>query len=164
MLLVGGDIRKPKIKTYLGLDAQKGLSDYLASDTDEWRDYIIKYDLSPDLDIIISGIIPPNPNELLMSPKLKIFLSEVKEEYDIVIIDTAPVGMVSDTYIFDEHIDVTLYIVRENVTPKNVIHFVNTQKQEERLSNLYLVLNGSSLDKNSGYKYGYAKGYGYGEK
>lgn len=164
VLLVGGDIRKPKIKTYLGLDAQKGLSDYLASDTDEWRDYIIKYDLSPDLDIIISGIIPPNPNELLMSPKLKIFLSEVKEEYDIVIIDTAPVGMVSDTYIFDEHIDVTLYIVRENVTPKNVIHFVNTQKQEERLSNLYLVLNGSSLDKNSGYKYGYAKGYGYGEK
>lgn len=164
-LLVGGDIRKPVLGKYLNLDTKSGLSDYLAADDDiSWKDYLIKPASYPDLDIMISGVIPPNPNELLMSPKLEKFLSEAKNEYDIVIIDTAPVGMVSDTYLFDKHIDATLYVVRENVTHKDSINFINTQKRENRLHNMYLVLNGSVLDKHSGYKYGYAKGYGYGEK
>lgn len=166
VLLIGGDVRKPKVKLYLNLKkSSKGLSDYLAEDDNDsdWRDYCVKSDFSTNMDIMISGIIPPNPNELLMSPKLKTLLAEAKTEYDIVIVDTAPVGMVSDTYLFDEHVDVTLYVVRESVTPKNAISFINAQKEENRLHNLYLVLNGSSLDKYSGYKYGYAKGYGYGD-
>ncbi len=164
VLLIGGDMRKPKIKNYLMINKREGLSDYLISDNNDWHDYLIKSDLSPNLDIMISGIIPPNPNELLMTPRLKTLLAETKKEYDIVIIDTAPVGMVSDTYLFDEHIDATLYIIRENVTPKNAINFINTQKKENRLHNMYIVLNDTSLDKYSGYKYGYAKGYGYREK
>jgi capsular exopolysaccharide synthesis family protein len=164
VLLIGGDMRKPKIKNYLKINKQEGLSDYLISDNNDWHDYLIKSDLSPNLDIMISGIIPPNPNELLMTSKLKTLLAETKKEYDIVIIDTAPVGMVSDTYLFDEHIDATLYIIRENVTPKNAINFINTQKKENRLHNMYIVLNDTSLNKYSGYKYGYAKGYGYREK
>lgn len=166
VLLIGGDVRKPKVKLYLNLKkSSKGLSDYLAEDDNDsdWRDYCVKSDFSTNMDIMISGIIPPNPNELLMSPKLRTLLAETKIEYDIVIVDTAPVGMVSDTYLFDEHVDVTLYVVRESVTPKNAISFINAQKEENRLHNLYLVLNGSSLDKYSGYKYGYAKGYGYGD-
>jgi len=164
VLLIGGDIRKPKLKKLLAPNAKKGLSDFLVSDTNDWHDYINEYEASPNLSIMTSGIIPPNPNELLMSPKLNIFLSEAKNEYDIIIIDTAPVGMVSDTYLFDNNIDVTLYVVRENVTRKDSINFVNIQKKENRLHNMYLVLNDSSLDKHSGYRYGYVKGYGYGEK
>jgi capsular exopolysaccharide synthesis family protein len=164
VLLIGGDIRKPKLKKLLVPDTKKGLSDFLAGDTNDWHDYINEYKTSPNLSIMISGIIPPNPNELLMSPKLNTFLSEARNEYDIIIIDTAPVGMVSDTYLFNNNIDVTLYIVRENVTRKDSINFINTQKKENRLHNMYLVLNDSSLDKHSGYRYGYVKGYGYGGK
>jgi len=160
VLLIGGDIRKPKLRKYLSIKETKGLTDYLSSDND-WHDYITKSDMDADLDVMVSGVIPPNPNELLMSAKLKTFLSEVRDEYDIVIIDSAPVGMVSDTYLFDEHIDVTLYVVRENITPKDAISFINMQKKQDRLKNMYIVLNGSTLDRHSGYKYGYAKGYGY---
>lgn len=161
VLLIGGDIRKPKLGKLLLPDIKKGLSDFLASDTNDWHDYINEYKNAPNLRIMISGIIPPNPNELLMSPKLNIFLSEARNEYDIIIIDTAPVGMVSDTYLFDDNIDATLYVVRENVTRKDSISFINTQKKENRLHNMYLVLNDSSLDNHSGYRYGYVKGYGY---
>lgn len=161
VLLIGGDIRKPKLRKYLNIEQNKGLTDYLSTDSGDWHDYITKSDLDTNLDVMVSGMIPPNPNELLMSPKLKLLLSEVRDEYDIVIIDSAPVGMVSDTYLFDEYIDVTLYVVRENITPIEAVSFINMQKQQDRLKNMYIVLNGSSLDRHSGYKYGYAKGYGY---
>jgi len=80
----------------------------------------------------------------------------------MIIMDTAPVGLVSDTYLISENADVTLYVVRENVTPKDAINFINLQKKENRFNEVYLVLNGSKLDKS--YKYGYGKGYGYEKK
>lgn len=158
VLLIGGDIRNPKLKNYVELAGRKGLSDYLVSD-DSWRNYIHSSGLNNNLQIMVAGTIPPNPNELLMSPRLKDFLAEVKQEYDFVIIDTAPVGLVSDTYLIDEYVDATLYVVRENVTPKAAVNFINAQKEEEKLINMYLVLNDSYLD--SSYKYGYGKAYGY---
>ncbi|MFV0598193.1 MAG: tyrosine-protein kinase family protein, partial [Bacteroidales bacterium] len=158
VLLIGGDIRNPKLKNYVELAGRKGLSDYLVSD-DSWRNYIHSSGLNNNLQIMVAGTIPPNPNELLMSPRLKDFLAEVKQEYDFVIIDTAPVGLVSDTYLIDEYVDATLYVVRENVTPKAAVNFINAQKDEEKLINMYLVLNDSYLD--SSYKYGYGKAYGY---
>ncbi|HCO67220.1 MAG TPA: hypothetical protein DIT04_05615 [Dysgonomonas sp.] len=164
VLLIGGDIRKPKLNKYLNLDAKRGLTNYLASEDTDWKDYIVRKEEYPNLDILVSGVIPPNPNELLMSPKLGELLLQAKEVYDIVVIDTAPVGMVSDTYLFDKYIDATIYVVRENVTPKESINFINMQKKNNRLHNMYIVLNDSSLDKYSGYRYGYSKGYGYGEK
>lgn len=158
ILLIGGDIRNPKLKNYVNLGGKKGLSDYLVSD-DSWRNYVNKSDLNNNLQVMVAGTIPPNPNELLMSPRLNTLLSEAKEEYDFVIIDTAPVGLVSDTYLINEHVDITLYVVRENITPKAAVNFINDQKEDEKLMNMYLVLNDSSLD--SGYKYGYGKAYGY---
>ncbi|NDW09005.1 tyrosine-protein kinase family protein [Dysgonomonas sp. 520] len=163
VLLIGADIRNPKLKEYANIKKKEGLTDYLVDPSNKWQDYIEKLNLNTDLglDVMIAGAIPPNPNELLMTPKLKSFLSEVKREYDIVILDSAPVGLVSDTYLIDEHIDLTLYIVRENVTSKTAVNFINTQKEENKLHNMYLVLNDSVLD--NSYKYGYGKAYGYGK-
>lgn len=161
VLIVGADIRKPKLKTYIGLDGRKGLTDYLASTSDDWTPYIDKVEDS-NLDVMISGTIPPNPNELLTSPKLKAFLKEAKSKYDIVILDTAPTGLVSDTYLLNQYADLTLYITRENVTLKTSIEFLNKQKDEGLLKNLYLILNDTDLNNRYGYRYGYGKGYGYG--
>jgi capsular exopolysaccharide synthesis family protein len=163
VLLVGGDIRNPRLKNYVGLTGRKGLCDYLISD-DSWRNYINNSGIDNNLQIMIAGTIPPNPNELLMSPRLKEFLAEAGEEYDFIVIDTAPVGLVSDTYLIDEYVDVTLYIVRENVTPKASVDFMNDQKLKDKLINMYLVLNDSALDSNYRYGYGKAYGYGYGSK
>jgi Mrp family chromosome partitioning ATPase len=95
-----------------------------------------------------------------MSSRLDEFIAEAKQEYDFVLIDTAPVGIVSDTYLIDKHIDATIYVVREGVTPKDSVNFINTQKAEGKLVNMYLVLNDSSI-KNHSYRYGYGREYGY---
>lgn len=161
VLIVGGDIRNPKLRNYVQVSRNKGLSDYLVSD-DSWRNYVNDSGLNDNLKVMVAGTIPPNPNELLMEPRLKEFMLQAREEFDFVIFDTAPVGLVSDTYLIDEYVDVTLYIVRENVTPRAAVDFMNMQKSEGKLINMYLVLNDSYLD--SSYRYGYGKEYGYDSK
>ncbi|MFV0535943.1 MAG: polysaccharide biosynthesis tyrosine autokinase [Dysgonomonas sp.] len=161
VLLIGGDIRNPRLKDYINLNNRKGLSDYLIGE-DSWSNYIQESRLDNNLKIMYAGTIPPNPNELLMSPRLNTLLSKAKEEYDYIIIDTAPVGLVSDTYLLNDYANMTLYVVREGVTPKDATNFINMQKEEEKLTNMYLVLNDSLLDNN--YKYGYGKAYGYESK
>lgn len=161
VLLIGADIRKPKLDEYFNLKEKKGLTNFLADTNEDYRDYIHNSGLHFDLDIILSGVIPPNPNELLMSPKFEMLITAVKKEYDIILLDTAPVGLVSDTYQICQYADLTLFVVREGTTHKSSINFINIQKRENRLKNMYLVLNASSLDNNYGYKYGYGKGYGY---
>lgn len=161
VLLIGGDIRKPQLKKIMDLQESKGLSDYLAQDQEHWNHYLITGVLNPNLDVMISGTIPPNPNELLMSPKLGVFLNDAKEKYDIVIVDTAPVGMVSDTFLYNDYMDTVLYVVREGVTPKDSIEYINTLEREKRFHSMYIILNDSVVDSHYGYKYGYGKGYGY---
>lgn len=159
VLLIGADIRRPRLKEYISVKTNRGLSDFLVDQSRDWKNYVNSSGLHSNMDVMLAGTIPPNPNELLMNPKLEGFFDDIKEVYDIIILDTAPVGLVSDSYQISKYADVTLYVVRENVTPKDAVNFINTQKKESRLKNMYLVLNGASLD--SSYKYGYGKGYGY---
>lgn len=163
VLLIGADIRNPKLKSYINLDGKVGLTDYLISETDNWKEYINSLPDS-NLDVLISGTIPPNPNELLTSAKLRDLFAKVKNEYDLVILDTAPVGLVSDTYLMDKYADLTLYVTRENVTEKSSVEFINKQAEEESLHNMYLILNDTDINNKYGYRYGYGKGYGYGSK
>jgi capsular exopolysaccharide synthesis family protein len=158
ILLIGSDVRNPKLKEYFSFTNTYGLSNYLAKE-DDWHNYINKLDRENGLHIIHAGTVPPNPNELLMSPYLKKLVDEARAEYDFVIFDCAPVGLVSDGYLVGEYADLTIYVVREGTTPKDSINFINQQKAENKLKNMYLVLNDSSLDGN--YKYGYGKEYGY---
>jgi capsular exopolysaccharide synthesis family protein len=158
ILLVGADIRNPKLKNIFDLKNKSGLSQYLAYQ-DDWHNYVYPSGKYSNLNVIPGGAIPPNPNELLLEDTFKRFIEQAKQEYDFVIIDTAPVGLVSDTYLIDDKADITIYVIREGLTPKDSINFINTQKAEGKLTNMYVVFNDSHLDAN--YKYGYGAEYGY---
>ncbi len=166
VLLIGGDIRNPEVHAYFnpgGIHSTRGLSDYLADDAVDWKDYVFTPMIeAPTLHVLVAGTIPPNPNELLMEPRLEALIAEAKTQYDYVLIDSAPVGLVSDSYLIGEHTDMTLYVVREKQTPKTAVNFINMQRQEEKLKNMFVILNDVELSR--GYKYGYGKGYGYQKK
>ena len=112
----------------------------------------------PQLHILPTGIIPPNPNELIMKERLDNLVANLKETYDYIVIDSAPVGVVSDTFLLNRLADVNLYICRAGYTDKRNIEFLNQIIKDGRLNHLYLVINDVSL---KDHKYSYYKKYGY---
>jgi len=160
VLLVGMDIRNPQIANAMNIPKQHGLTDYIAGSRDSWKELIVTSKNNPGLDILQAGTIPPNPNELLKSKRIKEFIEEVKVEYDVVILDSAPLGIISDTYALCQYSDFTLYVIRENTSLKSSVNFINEQYNSGRFSNMYLVLNDSN-PQNGSYKYYGAKAYGY---
>ena len=162
VLLVGADLRNPQIHKFIGVKKEiKGLSDYIYTDTDDWSKYLIKHN---ELDIILSGTIPPNPTELLSSRKFENFLNEASKKYDYIVIDSAPCLLVSDTFEISKHVDTTVYVVRSNFSQQKLSDFINECTERERLSNICLVLNSVGASTAYGYKYGYQYGYKYGYK
>ncbi|MDR3062297.1 MAG: polysaccharide biosynthesis tyrosine autokinase [Dysgonamonadaceae bacterium] len=161
-VLVGMDIRRPKLDDYLNLSRKSGVVDYLSGVTDNVDEIIVPSGLSENLDIIQSGSVPLNPNELLMEPTLDLLFAELRRRYDYIIVDTSPVGSVSDTFLTDRVTDATLFIVRSGFTPKTGVSLINDMNQEHRLKKMMLVLNGISVNLNSRYGYGRRYGYGYG--
>ena len=123
VILIGADLRNPQIHNYLGINKNDflGLSDYLCNDNDNWKDLLIN---SKGLDVLLSGSIPPNPNELISSNKFINLIDKLKNKYDYIIIDSAPCLLVSDTLKISNTADLTLCIVRSNHTPKNVMKFI----------------------------------------
>ena len=129
ILLVGADLRNPQIHKLIDKDKSvRGLSDYIYSNDYEWRNLIIKND---KLDILLSGTIPPDPTELLSSNKFKNFINEVKNNYDYVVIDSAPCLLVSDTFEISKFADTTLYVVRANHSQVDLCNFINDCKAEK---------------------------------
>jgi tyrosine-protein kinase Etk/Wzc len=163
VLLIGMDIRNPQLAVDMGFTKGKGLTSFLTGD-EKWENLLSHIPEYPNLDILQAGVIPPNPNELLMKPILFELFKELRAKYDIVVIDSAPLGVVSDTLLIAKHADTTVYVTRENVTPKAVVDFINSIYKAKRLSNPYLVINDvNTIDnkKKYGYKYKYGYGYGY---
>ena len=154
--LVGLDIRKPMLSTYLGLSSEGCLTSYLSDDSYSIDDLVVPSEFS-NLDILPSGIIPPNPNELLQSDRLDQLFAELRQRYDYVIVDSAPVAMVSDTFQLSRVADMTVYVCRARYTTFDLIDFLNQVNEQKRLPNIVTVLNGVNA-KNIGYGYGY--GYG----
>ena len=154
--LVGLDIRKPMLSTYLGLSSEGCLTSYLSDDSYSIDDLVVPSEFS-NLDILPSGIIPPNPNELLQSNRLDQLFAELRQRYDYVIVDSAPVAMVSDTFQLSRVADMTVYVCRARYTTFDLIDFLNQVNEQKRLPNIVTVLNGVNA-KNIGYGYGY--GYG----
>jgi Mrp family chromosome partitioning ATPase len=111
------------------------------------------------LDVLQSGPVPPNPAELLQSPRLEELFTQLNELYDYIIVDTSPIGLVADTFSLNRIANAVIFIARQDVTPKEYIKHIHEIVQAERLTNLAIVLNG--VDFNAGYGYRY-KGYGYG--
>jgi len=165
VILIGADIRNPKLHRYTDLPMEtKGLSDYLY-DYNINTDDIISPSVDRDIqvDMILSGSIPPNPAELFMSDRMKKLLEHLSNEYDFVIVDTAPTMIVTDTLLISPLADTTIYVTRAGYTEKKLLDFPKDLKQQGKLKGLAIVLNDVDYSKFSyGAKYGYSYGYGYG--
>ncbi len=166
VLLIGLDLRKPMLSKYFNIPAGDGVTSYLSGINSNYKSMIKTSAEYPTLDILAAGVIPPNPNELIMKDRMDTLIKELKGVYDYIVIDTAPVGAVSDTYLLDRVADVTIYVCRANYTDKRSIDFVNKINNEKSLKRIYLIMN--DVDIEAGYgnyrKYGYGYGYGYGYK
>ncbi|WP_310559545.1 polysaccharide biosynthesis tyrosine autokinase [Flavobacterium sp.] len=162
VLLIGMDIRKPKLDEYFGLSDTKGLTDYLSTKNVDITDYIKPIKEFESFEVLLGGVIPPNPTEMLMSKKLDELFAQLKGEYDYIIVDTAPVSLVSDTLIIAKHADTFVYVIRANYLDKNLLSVPDTLHTENKLPNMAFILNDTQISKGYGYGgYGYG-GYGYG--
>ncbi len=154
VLLVGMDIRKPRLAEYMNISPRFGLTQYLSTDTVQLSQIINPVPEVKGLDVITSGPIPPNPAELLASEKVDNMFRELRTMYDFIIVDTAPVGMVSDTFTLSRISDATIYVCRINYTPLSDLKFIQDIYDENRLKKLSVVVNGTTTKKAYGYGYG----------
>ena len=166
-ILVAADLRKPQLANYMRKTSEsKGLSEFLAGLATIDQLVISGDHLLPDF--IDAGNIPPNPSELLGSEKMSALMSYLKEHYDYIIIDTAPIGLVSDAMELFKYTDYNILIVRQGVTHKAALHMINELHIEGKLKNFTVLFNDIAINKNkrtygSGYLYGMGySGYGYG--
>ena len=172
VVLCGFDIRKPALGRLFGIkDRQKGVSTLLNKNTITAEDVyqqIANSGVNENLDLLMAGPTPPNPTELLARDNLRIVLDHLKERYDYVILDTAPVGLVADTMQIARYANVCCYLCRADYTPKTNIELLNSLSESGKLPNLCVILNGVDMSKKKyGYYYGYGKygkygRYGYG--
>ena len=171
VVIVGMDIRKPGLNKVFNLSRRaEGITNYLSNpDNVNLFDMIQKSDISDNLDILPGGPVPPNPTELVARNVLDKAIELLKEKYEYVILDTAPIGMVTDTAIIGRVADACVYVCRADVTPKAGYEFINVLKREKKFPKLVTVINGIDMSKRKnsysygyGRKYGYGKGYGYG--
>lgn len=165
VIIMGMDIRKPGLNKVFHLSRRAdGITSYL-SDPEHVNlfDMVQQSDISPNLDIIPGGPIPPNPTELVSGPALAKAIALFKEKYDYIIMDTAPIGMVTDSALIAQNADLCVYVCRADVTPKAGYEFINTLRDDEQFPKVATVLNGIDLNQRKhSYSYGYGKKYGYG--
>jgi tyrosine-protein kinase Etk/Wzc len=161
-VLLGMDLRKPKLAQYLVGQpdhAGQGLSNFLVGEA-EPAQLIRPSGVDARLYYLPSGPIPPNPAELLGSDKIPELFAYLRQHFDHILIDTAPVGLVADALLLEPFVDITLFIVRHGKTPQGIIRRFEQLRVEKKLTTPALVLNGVRMGK--GYDYGYGYGYGYG--
>ncbi|KMQ62318.1 capsular biosynthesis protein [Chryseobacterium sp. BLS98] len=160
VIIIGSDIRNPQLQRYN--PARKGLlglTEYLYDPKTQLQDIVHVSTFNPYLDVIYSGSIPPNPTELLTNGRYETLLEELKSKYDYIILDTAPLMLVTDTFLFAEAADVTLYVTRSGYTEKTLIDFANSSIDSGKIRNVGFVLNDVNKDY---FAYGNKYGYGYG--
>lgn len=161
VLLIGLDIRKPMLTTYLNLPVgHPGLTNYLLRPEISFQDIIQEVRDVKNLNVVVAGIIPPNPAELLLEPRLKDLFVEARKNYDYVIVDSAPVGMVSDSLSVAEFADATIYVTRLGVTRFRDLQFINSLYEDGRLPKMNVVINGTTATQGYGYGYGSVEDHG----
>lgn len=158
VIIIGADIRNPQLQRYnpsrKGLD---GLTEFLYDNDRKISDIVHVSTFNNYLDVIYSGSIPPNPTELLSNGRYEVLIDQLKEIYDYIIVDTAPLMLVTDTMLSADLADATLYVTRSGYTDKPLIDFANNAVKGEKITNAAFVLN--DVDK---YNFGYGNKYGYG--
>ncbi|HPF12223.1 MAG TPA: polysaccharide biosynthesis tyrosine autokinase [Flavobacteriaceae bacterium] len=158
VVLVGADIRNPQLHRYLSKEHhdKKGLTEFIIDPSLKIADIAAKSAENENLSIVLSGTIPPNPAELLMEERTRVFFEELREKYDYVVVDTAPSMLVTDTILINKLADVTLYVFKAGYTEKRLLDFVKDAVEDGRLSNVAGVLNSVSMS-----NFGYGNKYGY---
>ena len=162
VLLIGLDIRNPKIDRYVKLPS-KGLTNYLSKSNENIHDYIVKLDDFENFFVLPSGVVPPNPVDLLMNNRIDEMFVQLKNEYDYIIVDTAPVSLVTDTILVAKNADIFIYVIRANFLDKRVLKVIENVYRDKKLPNMSVVLNDTKWSKTYGYGYGYGYGYSYNE-
>lgn len=158
-IILGLDLRKPKIFDDFNIKNELGAVNYLIGE--RTLDEVIQKTHVPFLDVITSGPIPPNPSELILGDSMKEMINELKKTYDYIVLDTPPVGLVSDALELSQYCDVTLYVVRQNFTKKEMLTLLNNRTKRGELNNVSIIFNGYENKAKYGVGYGYGYGYGY---
>ena len=161
VIVIDFDLRKAKIKQYLGIEADDGLSRYLSNNS-PLEDVIFSSGIE-NLDVIPSGPIPPNPSELVSSEKTAILFEELKNRYDVILIDSPPIAMVSDALLLLKYANIKLVVVRQNFTPRNLFSSIINDLEKRNIQPLSIIINDEKAGLN-GYGYNYGYGYGYGNE
>lgn len=156
VVLLGLDLRKPRIHDGFDIDDQLGAVNYFIGD--KTLEEIIQKTKITNLDVIASGPIPPNPSELLLGDELKTLIEALELEYDYIIIDTPPFGLVSDTFEIANYVDASVYVARQGYTKKGMLDLINDKYKKGEIKHISILFN----DVKSGKGYGYGYGYGYG--
>ena len=170
-LVLGADLRKPALTKVLKQKNSRGLSSYLAGlcEYDELGENII----TDNLYVIHSGHVPPNPSELLVNERMAFFMEKIKQDYEVIIIDSPPVGIVSDALELTKYADINAIVVRQATSKKNSIDVINSMYLEGKITNAATIFNDIDFSRTiyghkygyggrHGYGYGYGHGYGYG--
>ncbi|MES2519130.1 MAG: polysaccharide biosynthesis tyrosine autokinase [Bacteroidota bacterium] len=156
------DLRKPKVSSYLGVSRERGISNYLIGQVDI-ENLILPTTLSENMFVLPSGPIPPNPAELLANGKVEELLNTLKQKYDYVLLDTPPVGLVTDAIILGAYCDTAFYLIRHEYTPKSNLRILVDLKKSQKIKSLNIIFNGVDYKNSQEYRYGYGNGYGYGK-
>nr|WP_042246767.1 polysaccharide biosynthesis tyrosine autokinase [Nonlabens ulvanivorans] len=158
VLLIGGDIRNPQLHRFFdaSLKRKKGVTEYLVNSDLKLEDLVVPVDDNSNLHMLLSGSIPPNPAELWMQSRTKDMIEEAKGMYDLVIIDSAPTIVVTDTFLINKFADVTVYVTRANHTDRGLLEFISDTIKDGKLTNVAAVINSVKLT-----NFGYGNKYGY---
>ena len=166
VIVVGMDIRKPGLNKIFGVSKKNaGVTTYLRDpENTNLSELIEKSNISPNLDILFGGAVPPNPTELVAKDSLEKLLEILKKSYDYVVLDTAPIGMVTDTQIISRAVDMCVYVCRADFTNKQTFRYINQLERDSKFPSIAVVINAIDLKKRKNAykrKHGYGYGYGY---
>lgn len=166
ILVIDGDLRHRTVSSYVD-SPNKGLSDYLNNQIEDWKEIIVSYKGYTNLHILPIGTIPPNPTELLEDSKLSMLIEALRPEYDYIFIECPPVDIVADAQIIEKWADRTIFVVRSGLLDRSMLSELENMYTGKRFKNLSMILNGTeSTGGRYGYRYGYHYGYAsyYGSK
>lgn len=155
------DLRKPKLSNYLSLPREHGITNFLVGNAELTS--IAQKTSVENLFLVSSGPLPPNPSELLSNGRMEVLLSSYRNQYDFVLIDTPPIGLVTDAVILSPYIDACFYIVRHDMTAKRDLNIINELKKFNKFKSLSVIFNGVNYQNSREYRYGYGYGTKYGK-